>query len=62
MRQAPLGGAITLNGLPEAPPEFAGRRLYRLIPATGEYEFVTQLDRGTRSYTDDGTTRIWEIK
>ncbi len=56
MRQAPAGGAITLNALPKAPAEFAGRRIYR-SNSTGGYDFVTQLDRGTTSYTDDGSTR-----
>lgn len=57
MKSAPLGGSIVLNNLPVAPSEFAGRRIYRLNPVSNEYEFVTQLDRGTTSYTDDGTTR-----
>ncbi|MFK8112175.1 MAG: hypothetical protein AB8B91_08220, partial [Rubripirellula sp.] len=57
MKTAPLGGSIVLNSLPTAPAEFAGRRSYRLDPASGDYIFVTQLDRGTTSYTDDGTER-----
>ncbi len=49
-------GAVNLSNLPAAPNEYAGRRLYRLTP-NGEYEFVTQLDRATSSYRDNGTTR-----
>ncbi|TWU06031.1 tandem-95 repeat protein [Stieleria varia] len=51
------GGALRLNNLPTAPNEFAGRRIYRSTSPTGNYEFVTQLDRRTTSYLDDGTTR-----
>ncbi|NND97650.1 MAG: cell surface protein, partial [Pirellulaceae bacterium] len=50
-------GSVAINNLPPAPLEFAGRRLYRLVPGTGNYEFVTQLDRGATSHVDDGTTR-----
>ncbi len=56
MRLAASGG-LTLNNLPAAPDEFSGRRLYRFNPATTRYEFVTQLDRGTTSYSDNGQTR-----
>ncbi|GAA4448800.1 tandem-95 repeat protein [Novipirellula rosea] len=56
-RPAGSGGAIVLNNLPAAPAEFAGRRLYRLDPVSGDYVFVTQLNRKTSSYTDRGATR-----
>lgn len=56
-RVVPAGGAITLNNLNPAPAEFAGRRIYRIDPVTGDYIFVSQLDRNSTSYTDDGTTR-----
>ena len=54
---APTGGAVHLDNLPIAPIEFVGRRLYRSVPGTTDYEFVTQLDRSSTSYNDDGTTR-----
>ena len=50
-------GALQLENLPTAPIEFAGRRLYRSVPGSTDYVFVTQLDRATTSYHDDGTTR-----
>ena len=50
-------GGLRLANLPTAPAEYAGRRLYRLNPADSNYHFVTQLDRGTTTYEDDGTTR-----
>ncbi len=49
-------GTVQLSNLPAAPPEFAGRRLYRVTPS-GSYEFVTQLDRATPTYRDSGITR-----
>jgi len=48
---------IRLTNLPQATEEFSGRRLYRLDPSTGNYIFVTQLDRNTTTYTDTGKTR-----
>ena len=51
------GGAIQLARLPEAPVNYAGRRLYRSIPGTTDFEFVVQLDRRAANYVDDGTTR-----
>ena len=54
---APATGSLRLNNLPPAPSLFAGRRLYRLNPGSGQYELVTQLDRSRASYTDVGTTR-----
>lgn len=48
---------IRLANLPQATEEYAGRRLYRLDASTGNYVFVTQLDRNTTSYTDTGRTR-----
>lgn len=48
---------LRLTNLPQAPEGFAGRRLYRLDPASGDYVFVTQLDRNTTSYLDTGRTR-----
>ncbi|QDT09692.1 tandem-95 repeat protein [Planctomycetes bacterium K23_9] len=50
-------GLITIDNLPTAPSEYAGRRLYRLDPGTTDYIFVTQLDRDTTTYVDDGETR-----
>lgn len=49
-------GVVLLNNLPVATDDFAGRRLYRRT-ASGDYVFVTQLDRATPQYRDDGTTR-----
>ncbi|TWU41719.1 tandem-95 repeat protein [Novipirellula artificiosorum] len=49
-------GTVMLATLPAAPAEYAGRRLYR-INASGQYEFVSQLDRATPTFTDNGTTR-----
>lgn len=48
---------IRLTNLPQATEDFSGRRLYRLDSATGNYVFVTQLDRNTTTYTDTGKTR-----
>ncbi|QEG01722.1 hypothetical protein Mal15_58010 [Stieleria maiorica] len=48
---------IRLANLPTTPPEFVGRRLYRSIPGSTNYEFVTQLDRVTTGYTDNGSAR-----
>ncbi|MEL6106561.1 MAG: cell surface protein, partial [Planctomycetota bacterium] len=50
-------GALQLENLPMTPAEFVGRRLYRSIPGSADYIFVTQLDRVTTSFNDDGTTR-----
>lgn len=52
-----VSGSVRLLGLPQAPAEFSGRRLYRWDPATGDYDFVTQLDRNTTTYIDTGRTR-----
>ncbi len=49
-------GVVVLDDLPAATEEFAGRKLYRLTPS-GDYELVTQLDRATSRYVDNGTTR-----
>ncbi|TWT83913.1 Dockerin type I repeat protein [Planctomycetes bacterium CA13] len=49
-------GVVNIGNLPAASSEFVGRRLYRLT-ASGDYEFVTQLDRATPTYQDIGTTR-----
>ena len=49
-------GEVSLDNLPAAPAEFSGRKLYRLASGGG-YELVTSLDRGTTTFTDDGTTR-----
>ncbi|MEM9644459.1 MAG: hypothetical protein AAF989_05660, partial [Planctomycetota bacterium] len=57
MAVADAGGALEISNLPAAPAEFAGRRLYRLDPNTGEYVFVQAIDRGTTSFFDDGSTR-----
>ncbi len=54
---AAAGNQIRLAGIPSAPGDFVGRRLYRLNPTTGEYEFVTQLNRSQSTYTDRGMTR-----
>ncbi|WP_164101090.1 dockerin type I domain-containing protein [Candidatus Laterigemmans baculatus] len=51
------GQAIRLSGLPAAPEGFVGRRLYRLNPTSGEYEFVDQLNRSQGTFTDTGATR-----
>ncbi|PNY35518.1 hypothetical protein C2E31_18645 [Rhodopirellula baltica] len=48
---------IVVNNLPTTPSNFVGRRLYRRIPGSPNFEFVTQLDRVTTSYTDSGETR-----
>ncbi|MGB7347734.1 MAG: hypothetical protein WBD20_26155, partial [Pirellulaceae bacterium] len=50
-------GSITLAGLAPASADFSGRRLYRLMPGTSNYQFVTQLDRRSTSYVDKGSTR-----
>ena len=51
------GQQVTLTGLPAAPTEFVGRRLYRLNPAMGQYVLAAQLDRGTTTFIDRGVTR-----
>ncbi len=48
---------VTLDNLPTAPAQYVGRRLYRLNPSTGNYEFVTQLDRTSTTLVDTGKTR-----
>ncbi len=53
----PTSGGLTLQNLPTAPAQFVGRRLYRLDPTSGNYEFVRQLDRATTAFTDNGETR-----
>ena len=50
-------GNVRLGNLPQATDDFAGRRLYRLDPASGDYVFVTQLDRNTTAYLDTGVSR-----
>ncbi len=47
---------VNLTNLPATPPSFVGRRLYRLN-SSGNYVFVTQLDRVSQTYTDTGRTR-----
>ncbi|TWT49074.1 hypothetical protein Pla22_42660 [Rubripirellula amarantea] len=54
MRAATASGALRLNNLPAAPAEYAGRRLYRLDPDTGEYGFIAQLDRSSTFFVDHG--------
>ncbi|MCO8121425.1 tandem-95 repeat protein [Stieleria sp. TO1_6] len=54
---SPTMRSATLTNLPTTPSEFVGRRLYRSIPGTPNFEFVTQLDRVTTTFLDDGTTR-----
>ena len=56
---ASADGFLTISNLPTAPSEYSGRRLYRIDPtATSEaYVFVTQLDRATTTYVDNGETR-----
>ena len=49
--------SIELGSLPPALDGFVGRRLYRSVPGTNDFEFVTQLDRATEEFVDDGTTR-----
>ncbi|MEO1524863.1 MAG: tandem-95 repeat protein [Planctomycetota bacterium] len=52
-----VGGALQLANLPQTPDEFAGRRLYRSVPGTADYVFVTQLDRVADTFHDLGDTR-----
>ncbi|XZE56815.1 tandem-95 repeat protein [Planctomycetaceae bacterium SH139] len=51
------GQVIRLAAIPSAPGEFVGRRLYRLDPGSGDYVFVTQLNKSQQTYTDTGMTR-----
>jgi len=51
------GQQVRLAAIPTAPGEYVGRRLYRLDPATGNYVFVTQLNKSQQTYTDRGATR-----
>lgn len=57
-RIAPVNGSIRLDNLPTTPEGFVGRRLYRLIPATGEYQLVANLDADSTSYVDDGRSEF----
>ena len=51
-------GAIEILNLPPVPvgDEFIGRRLYRLNPTTGEYQFLTRLNATDDSFLDTGET------
>ncbi|MGB7329054.1 MAG: tandem-95 repeat protein [Rubripirellula sp.] len=49
-------GAVTLDNLPAAPDEYAGRRLYR-SNGSGGYVLVAALDRATGAFQDTGVTR-----
>lgn len=50
--------SIRLTGLPAAPPEYAGRRLYRSdATGSGTYRLAAQLGRSESTYLDKGATR-----
>ncbi|MEM9825824.1 MAG: Ig-like domain-containing protein [Planctomycetota bacterium] len=54
----PANSSIELVNLPPVPAntDYIGRRLYRLSPASGNYEFLAQLNATDSSFLDDGTT------
>ncbi|APZ94408.1 GEVED domain-containing protein [Fuerstiella marisgermanici] len=49
--------SVVISGMPSAPPEYAGRRLYRSDPSgSGTFTLVAELGRSESNYLDDGTT------